>query len=373
MKPLFPATNNPARIPSLDGLRAVAILLVLLSHLLGTRNFATRDMLHVTGDLGNLGVRGFFVISGFLITTLLLRELELNGTISLRHFYLRRAFRIFPAFYVCLGSLALLNFLNLLKLNQCDLLSAGTYTINYRTAVERSWNVGHLWSLAVEEQFYLLWPAALWLLGKRKGLAIAAAVIVLAPLVRMATWRYFPAWLPGIKWQFQTVCDSLATGCLLAGLQSWLARQKQLDKLIASNFMLFLPLLVVWLNFLISGRPRLNFLVGQSLLNAGIALFILHCIRHPEKWSGQVLNLRPLVLLGVLSYSLYLWQQLFLDHASRNLMCSFPWNVFFALGAAFLSYALIEKPALNLRRKIEARLFRSAEQITPLPASQLMS
>jgi len=360
VNPLFPAANDPLRIPSLDGLRAVSILLVLFSHLLGTRNFPTRDWLRVTGDLGNLGVRGFFVISGFLITTLLLRELERTGAISLKHFYLRRAFRIFPAFYVCLGCLALLNLLNLLKLNRYDLLSAGTYTINYRTAVERSWNVGHLWSLAVEEQFYLLWPAALWLLGKRKGLALAAAVLVLVPLIRLATWRYFPEELPGLKWQFQTVCDSLATGCLLAGLQGWLAGQNRFNQVIASNYMLWLPVLLISLNSWVAGHPRLNFAVGQSGLNLGLALFIQHCLRHPQSWSSRVLNQRPLVWLGVLSYSLYLWQQLFLNHYSKSLICSFPWNVGLALGAAFLSYALIEKPGLSLRRKIESRLFRSS-------------
>ncbi len=374
MTPIFPDPNDASRIPSLDGLRAVSIALVLFSHLLGTRNFLGRDFQQLTGDLGNLGVRCFFVISGFLITTLLLQELTRKGDISLKQFYLRRTFRIFPAFYVCLGSIALLGFLGALKLNPYDLLTAGTYTINYRTAMERSWNVGHMWSLAVEEQFYLLWPAALWLLGKRKGLWGAALVVVLVPLVRMATWRYFPEWLPGIKWQFQTVCDSLATGCLLAGLQGWLARQKQLDKLLASNFMLALPVLAGLMNLAIIGRPRLNFLVGQSFMNLCIALFIHHCIRHSGQWAGRVLNLRPLVVVGVLSYSLYLWQQLFLNHYSTSWVCAFPMNILLATGVALLSYALIEKPCLNLRKSVEAKVFRRADRaagcnpvVAPIP------
>src|SRR6185437_3882217 len=91
------------RIPSLDGFRAISILMVLYGHLVGTRNFPTaavRTFDRALGDLGHLGVLVFFVISGFLITTLLVREREKTGTISLQQFYLRRALRIFPAFYV---------------------------------------------------------------------------------------------------------------------------------------------------------------------------------------------------------------------------------------------------------------------------------
>src|SRR2546425_599444 len=83
---------------------------------------------------------------------------------------------------------------------------------------------------------------AISLLGRRRALWGAVLIIVLTPFVRFATWRYFPAWTPGIKWQFQTVCDSLATGCLLAGCQGWLARPRGLDKLLASNALLLLPI-----------------------------------------------------------------------------------------------------------------------------------
>lgn len=351
MRSIFPSTAHSARIPSLDGLRAIAILLVVFSHLLGTRYFLGRDWLSLTGDLGNLGVRVFFVISGFLITTLLWREWDLDGSISLRRFYLRRAWRIFPAFYVCLACLGLLHALNWLKLNPGDWLSAATYTINYRPATERSWPVGHFWSLAVEEQFYLLWPVALCVLGRTKGLALAGALMVLAPLVRLATWRYFPAALPGIKWEFQTVCDALATGCLLAGGQDWLARQKWLNRLLAPNSVLWVALLLIVVNRLDAGRPRLSFGIGQTCLNLGIAVLIQHCIHQPQQWAGRVLNLTPMIWLGTLSYSLYLWQQLFLNHHSSSWMCAFPWNVVLALAAATLSYACVERPALNLRRK----------------------
>lgn len=363
--------QDSGRIPSLDGLRAVSILLVLFSHLLGTQYFFGRDLLRFTGDLGNLGVRCFFVISGFLITTLLLSELDSSGGISLKRFYLRRTLRIFPAFYACLVTIALLQLIGFVQLNRNDLFYAGTYTINYRTALERSWNLGHMWSLSVEEQFYLLWPATLWVLGKRKGLFAAGLVICLVPLIRIGTWKFFPEWVPGIKWQFQTVCDSLAIGCLLAGIKPWLEKQAWLEKMLASNVMLLLPFAAVFMNFYISGRPRLNFLLGQSFINLCLALFIYHCVRHPGQWVGKFLNLRPAVVIGVLSYSIYLWQQLFLNHYSSAFICKFPVNIILTFIAAWLSYSWVERPFLNLRKKLEAKLFKRETKLVSVPVSQM--
>lgn len=214
-----------------------------------------------------------------------------------------------------------------------------------------------MWSLAVEEQFYLMWPIAICFLGRRRGLWACAAVIAVAPLVRMATWRFFPESLPGIKWEFQFVCDSLATGCLMAGFREWFARHDRCDKVLRSNLMLLLPLLAACMNFYCAGRRRLNFLFGQSFMNACIGLFLLHAIRHSHQWAGRVLRLRPLELLGTLIYSLYLWQQLFLNHYSKSWVCAFPVNIVLALAMAFLSYVLVESPCLNLRKKLEVRFF----------------
>jgi hypothetical protein len=138
----------------------------------------------VREDLGNLGVRTFFVISGFLITTLLLDERAATGSISLKKFYLRRVFRIFPASYVYIAIIALLSALGVITLKHNDLLCAVTYTVNNH--YERSWWVGHLWSLSVEEQFYLLWPAVMVWLGTKKAFWVAVVTVILAPLFRTA-------------------------------------------------------------------------------------------------------------------------------------------------------------------------------------------
>ena len=190
-----PSEAGGSRIASLDGIRGISILMVLVAHLSGTKNFPFTELMHQIGDLGNLGVRVFFVISGFLITSLLLHEVKKTGTISLKGFYLRRTFRIFPAFYAYIAIMGVAWALGWIPLRAADVIHASTYTVNY--AHGRSWYIGHIWSLSVEEQFYLLWPAALLLLprgeGTRRGAAIVAIIVILvAPFARIGTWTLLP-------------------------------------------------------------------------------------------------------------------------------------------------------------------------------------
>jgi peptidoglycan/LPS O-acetylase OafA/YrhL len=141
------------RIPSLDGLRAVSIILVIASHAIqGTHSFVFRlFFLH-----SDLGVRVFFIISGFLITSLLLRERAETGRISLPLFYIRRTLRILPPFVLFVGVVAIFNAFGIIQVPPGNWIYALTYTMNFDT--HAPWVLGHLWSLSVEEQFYLLWP-----------------------------------------------------------------------------------------------------------------------------------------------------------------------------------------------------------------------
>src|SRR5687767_13667792 len=129
--------TQPTRIPSLDGLRAISIGLVLISHMIGTRGLFIPSQVGNIFALGELGVRVFFVISGFLITNILVKEVELTGRINLWKFYLRRTLRIFPPYYVFLAVLIALVALGYLQLDFLDKLHALTYTANYHPA--RSW------------------------------------------------------------------------------------------------------------------------------------------------------------------------------------------------------------------------------------------
>lgn len=347
----------PTRIPSLDGLRAISIALVVFGHMAGTQGFPISyegaDYLR----LGSLGVRMFFVISGFLITGLLLRELATSGRIDLARFYVRRSLRIFPAYYAFLAIVFLAGMGGLLQFQPGDFLHALTYTSNYHPA--RSWNLGHTWSLAVEEQFYLLWPAILVLFGRRHGLWLAAGLVAVAPLIRFSAWTL----MPHVHWghRFEMVADSIAVGCVLAALDHWLREQRWYQRLLQSPLFVVVPVIVLAI-CAFQRRPRLIGLLSP-VANVGIALCIHRSVLRPADHIGRILNSGPLVGIGVLSYSLYLWQQIFLNRSSSSSACEFPLNLALTVAASLLSYYLIERPALRSRERIEAWLFspRAAE------------
>ena len=146
----------------------------------------------------HLGVSVFFVISGFLITSLLLKELDATGTIAIKRFYLRRAFRIFPPFYFYLAIVFVLAVVGLFPTPLRAFFFAATYTSDYYLGPgSGSGGLQHLWSLSVEEQFYLLWPAALLLLGKRRAIYLAWFLILVSPLSRTVTYLVLAPAAPG--------------------------------------------------------------------------------------------------------------------------------------------------------------------------------
>ena len=352
-----PGRESPfeaGRIPSLDGLRAFSIALVMFAHVSGTRFFPS--FVGARRDLGNIGVRIFFVISGFLITTLLLKELSAKGSISLKSFYFRRVLRIFPCAYAYIAVSAILTWLGWIALGTGDFVHALTYTVNYELV--RPWQTIHLWSLSVEEQFYLLWPMLLLWLGARRGIRMAAFVIVLAPLVRIGTWYWLPSWEWSIGTAFQTNADALAAGCILAGVWGRLSSSAAYLRFLNSKLFILVPASGVCAGVLLSSSdPRLvfvSYLLGQTVLNLSIALIIDRCVRYQSDLIGGLLNSRPLVFVGMLSYSLYLWQEPFLNRLSDAPVNWFPINLILASAAALGSYYLVERPFLNLRRRLES-------------------
>jgi peptidoglycan/LPS O-acetylase OafA/YrhL len=344
------APDLPARIPSLDGLRAVSIVLVFLAHVAGTRH-APRALDHLQ-QVGNYGVKIFFEISGFLITTLLLQELARSGKIRLRSFYGRRVLRIFPAFYTYVGVIFALAIAGVVQLRSGDLLHALTYTMNYHH--NRGWYLNHLWSLAVEEQFYLIWPVLICALGAVRSLRVAAAAVVAAPLVRLVMWVPLGASATAMTREFQAVADALATGCLLAGCYNWLGTCRRYVAFLASPGFIAVPVagLVLPLSAYLL-KPGLFYVVGQSIAHLAIALCIDRCVRFPRGWVGLVLNSRPLVYVGALSYSLYLWQEPFLNSSRESNFTTFPKNILLAVLAAIGSYYLIERPFLKLKHRFQ--------------------
>ncbi|MGE3276694.1 MAG: acyltransferase family protein [Vicinamibacterales bacterium] len=345
-------TTGDRRIPSLDGLRGISITLVFLAHLAGTRNFPIGEDAAHFWAAGEFGVRVFFVLSGFLITGLLLDEIAKTGRIHLGRFYLRRTLRIFPPYYVFIAALAVAGAAGLIQLAPHDVAHTVTYTSNYYA--DRSWFVGHTWSLSVEEQFYLLWPATLLLVGTRRGMILAALVVLVVPFVRLAEWELLRAYGEGIGHRFETVADAMAMGCLMAAVRPWLHAWRPYERFLQSGF--FWPAVLLLLTGNLTGdHPLAHFGPGMSMVNLGVVLAMDWCVTFHDGRVGRVLNWRPLVYVGWMSYSLYLWQQPFLNRASTALVASFPLNLVLATALAFASFHLVERPSLRFRRWLEQR------------------
>jgi len=211
-------SDKARNIPSLDGMRAISILLVIAGH--STQHFGR--WIKIPGPtyilFAHTGVSVFFVISGFLITSLLLKELDEAGTISLKRFYLRRAFRIFPPFYLYLGIIFVLTVAGIFQVPLRAFFFAATYTSNYYFGGGGAFvGLQHLWSLCVEEQFYLLWPAVLLLLGKRRATYCAIFLIFISPLSRVLTYFVLaPQHRAMVDRMFHSSIDTIMFGCLIA-------------------------------------------------------------------------------------------------------------------------------------------------------------
>ena len=332
--------SSTQRLPSLDGLRGVSILLVLVAHSTLASNFP--HGLQFLAGLGDLGVLVFFVISGYLITTLLMREKAETGEISLRNFYMRRILRIFPVAYFYIGVVALLSSLGLVQLSQHDLAFALTYLMNYHLNCAPIF--GHFWSLTVEEQFYLLWPTLVVVVGFRKSLTAAMAFLLVAQFGRIATNWLFPArtataGLPR-GWQ------AIVVGCILAMSWEWMRARKTL---FASSFFSILLLLVSTLHlYFVRIHSRSH--VPWAVISLLIGLWVFRCVEAPDNIIGKILNSRLLSAIGVLSYSLYVWQEMFLIY-SPGTKTVIPWNLMATLGVALISYNLVERPFLRLKSR----------------------
>ena len=350
------------RIPGLDGLRTVSIGLVLGLHtslILRTRPLSL-DFFCLGSNAD--GVEVFFVISGFIITLLLLREFEARRSISLKRFYARRAFRILPPLYAYIIFLAILSLMGrLASLTKGDFLSSALFFRDYNEFhspwLHGTWPLDHTWSLSVEEQFYLFWPLLLgWLLhkGKRATAAkIAVALILVSPLIRIAThFSHSPLFYHRLEFMLHTRVDALMFGCLTA-LTVNSAVFERIYKAAARAWWL-LPIWILFITTTLTvylGSLYL-FTIGYTLNGICISLFMVWCTRNPQHVVGKVLNNPVIVHLGVLSYGIYIWQQLFFN--SRT---PFPFNnLWYSLLCVILvaeaSHQLIEKPSNWFRGKV---------------------
>ncbi len=292
-------------IPSLDGWRAISIALVVMSH--GLWNTS-----RIAEKMGALGVNIFFAISGYLICTLLLREREKYGTISLRKFYIRRFFRIIPpavSYLLVIGAGAALGWI---PVRQHELATA-LLLANYFP--DRLWYTAHYWSLCVEEHFYMVWPGLLAALGTSRaavvGLALAAACVIYRP------WE--AAHVSG-AFRYQRTemrIDAFVLPCVLAILLRNTRWKHFFARVLTPAVLVLLMFFVVAGSYLAELHPQYNSL--NKLLQASILpLFVVGPVLNPQTVLARILNWNVLQMLGRISYAVYIWQQLFLFDTSST-------------------------------------------------------
>ena len=353
----------------------LAILLVIFahSHFLGDHFLPLRIL---RGRCGFLGVQIFFVLSGFLITTLMLREVRRTGRLHLGHFYLRRALRIGPVYVVYLVFVAVLQGTGQVRLSASAWVSAATWTVNLVPGT-MPWPISHFWSLCVEEHFYLLWPLMMAFLPLRACRRAVGVCLVMVLGLRWLVLLAFPH--AAVDLLTFTRIDDIAFGCGLAFLAHdprWRDRMDQLTasgRCLASLFAVFVASQVVFSN-LIGSRllPHLplQFAIGLANdVNAfTISVFMWRMLTRPHGFCGTLLNHPVAVTLGVLSYSAYLWH-LPICERGPEWIGAFPQNLILIFAAAWLSYRLIEKPFLTLKDRLAVdapRNFASSPTNTPL-------
>lgn len=347
-----PALQNEApfaagRIPSLDGLRAIAIFAVLWSKAAHTPGHLTEKVVTRVADQGVVGVDLFFVISGFLITTLLMREESRTGLISLTGFYWRRALRILPAYFTLLVCLWGLSLQGRITLQPIDWLTSLTYTVNF--APVSAWDVGHIWSLSVEEHFYLVWPFLLSVIPRRSWLGVAMIGMIVPPLLRVAALVLVPEHSPALELWSWYRGDAIAWGCCIAILADSAAARARLDRICSFRMWWLLPVVLLAVTMLLSRSTKFGLGPGFTLRAVACAWLVWGMARFPGQGLARLLNTKPFVAVGVLSYSLYLWHRLFLRPEAWQSWWDFPMNALLLAVAASLSYLLVERPFLRLK------------------------
>jgi peptidoglycan/LPS O-acetylase OafA/YrhL len=355
--PVSPPVRN---IPSLDGMRASSIVLVILAHSGWFFPQWISNSLVFRSVVGNgrNGVAVFFVISGYLITTLLRREFERTGTISLKRFYFRRSMRIFPPFYAMLAVMAVLWGLGWIPENSRSFIAAATYTYALVPGAN-GYFIAHSWSLSIEELFYLFWPFAFLAWHQRqRAIQVAFVLVLLMPVLRIMLYFLAPALRGHENYMVHGWLDTMMIGCILAmlnGQQLWEKLRRRYLTAWSAAAMAVLGFLVVPALLLVLPKAlssALDLAARPTMMAICIGGVMVYLIESPECFVGRVLNHPVVRHVGVLSYSLYLWQQLFMSNEFPML----PYGFFFAFGAAELSYWIVERPSLRLRSRLERRI-----------------
>ena len=349
-------TAAPFRLgyrPALDGVRGIAIIAVLAVH---THHIFGWSILKG----GNVGVDIFFVLSGFLITALLIEEWQGSGEISLKGFYWRRVLRLVPALLIVLAILYLLADFVLPATEAADtrrsIPVAFFYASDFALAFFQ-FHLGalqHTWSLAIEEHFYLVWPlflmAALKLGASRRRLVVITLTLALASAVHRAVLHQLGALPVRTYYGIDARADGLLIGCAAGMCVCWgFLRARSLKPWVVPAVALIVTLMLAT-NY---ATPFMH-LGGFALLAMAAAAVIGWVVMAPSSYLQRFLEYDPLVWVGRISYGLYLWHYPIFKVGSL-LKVGWVLQLLIALTATFaitcLSYYLIERPVLKLKRR----------------------
>lgn len=359
-------------LPSLNGIRAICIALVIGAH---EAEFTPGFPAAWKGAAaylfnGSLGVRLFFVLSGFLITYLLIQEEHKTGGVSLKRFYIRRALRILPVYYAFIITVVCIDYLLRLDLPVREYVTALTYTKDF--SVDR-WPLAHLWSLSVEEQFYLVWPFVISLCSKRARFQAAIACVAAAPVCRVILYFIGLSYW-GVYSPFTNV-DSLMIGSIVGMMAA--EGMTVLDRLLrwrpaVARTIAVVSIYAIWVGSI--SQTALRWKLGWFILPFGASVQALAgaylIVSYATQRTGagySLLNRAWMSYVGVLSYSLYIWQQLATAPAKTYggggwWWVHFPYNLLTIFAVSWCSYNLLELPLMQLRKR-----FRSAD-VETVPA-----
>jgi peptidoglycan/LPS O-acetylase OafA/YrhL len=363
--------RRPAHLPQLDGLRTVAVTLVLVYHVA-----RTQEMSFLPG--GFVGVDVFFVLSGLLITSLLLREHRTTGRLDLRRFYVRRLWRLYPALVLVSAVVAVVftffpSVFGLEAASPVEALVALAYGMSWWSGLELPggpYLLGLTWSLSVEEHFYLLWPLALLLLRRGGGVRPVVAVAVLANAYPAVLW-HLGADPDRLYYMADARFAQMLTGCALAAA---LFAQPDLGRLrpAVSGRAATLSARAIAVVALTGSRYEAWYWSGgMQLIGVGAAVVIGHLVVHRDSRMSALLRWGPLPTLGVWSYGIYLWHLPLIRLAQPVFGETTLVAVAGALAAvpvAAASFRFVEQP---LQRRRTLRLLSSlpAEERRPAPSS----
>jgi peptidoglycan/LPS O-acetylase OafA/YrhL len=350
-------------VKALDGLRAVAVLIVMFHHLelLIPEN---KGFLKA----GYLGVDVFFVLSGFLITSVLIKEHSKTNGVSLKNFFMRRTLRLIPAYWFFLAVLYV--FGNYFLLPESAEIIYGSNNFLWATLYLTNWhrilidndltgNLNHTWSLAIEEQFYIFWSLVLYLAFKEKKTRSQIFNLTLIMVAVTVTWQIFrvivKAEVDTLYYSTDIRIDALLIGCFLSFLYYWRFIPKGFTESKKFQFISFASLIisiVILFNF---AYGDISLFYGfKSLFSVCIAVIILWLLTQKEHFITKILELKVLCWTGTISYPLYLWHYLCYEFTRKYFDSAYS-QVAIGLTLSFIlasfSYYLIEKPFLRMKTK----------------------